>query len=516
MWTDATSYPTIQDAYSSPTTSLVIHLTATITPTVLNEFVAGYSANHIVMQNVGPSQRPAGYNLGLFQNGFGGNRLPGVILNGGNQYPSGIGLDTGYVPNGPVNSNPSYTYRDNVSKIIGKHNLTMGGYFVASQKNEIPQVNPSVNGLITLDTSFSNSTTGTSSTGNPFADLLSSNLSSFQQASGQGKYYLRYKIFEPYFQDDWRITPRLTLNLGLRISLFGTIYGRLDVPGAGIPYNFDPAKYDFTPGATVINLDGTVGGTYMNPYNTLPGLNGSFNGIVKCGAAGIPTGCAQGHLFNPAPRLGFAYDPFGDGKWAIRGGYGVFFEHTNGNEAVATQLEGSPPGVQNPSQGPIGAVFNINGTIATSGYSQVGSSLNAAFPESGIISLPQKQIWPYVQQFHFDIEHQLPGHIVAIVSYVGSKGTHLGTQSDINQLKSVAEQGLVNPYAKGQSIGGGPGRPEPTSTEFELRLQLGTRNRPARRYSRCVRRPNECRNVLRDTGSIYRWDEWRRSFGPRC
>lgn len=452
LWTDATSYPTIQDAYSSPTTSLVIHLTATITPTVLNEFVAGYSANHIVMQNVGPSQRPAGYDLGLFQNGFGGNRLPGFIMNGGNQFAGGgIGLDTGYVPNGPVNSNPSYTYRDNVSKIVGKHNLTMGGYFVASQKNEIPQVNPSVNGLITLDTSFSTATT--SSTGNPFADLLAGNLDTFQQASGQGKYYLRYKIFEPYFQDDWRVTPRLTLNLGLRISLFGTIYGRLDVPGAGIPYNFDPAKYDFTTGATVINPDGTVGGTYVNPYNTLPGLNGSFNGIVKCGAAGIPTGCAAGHLFNPAPRLGFAYDPFGDGKWAIRGGYGIFFEHTNGNEAVATQLEGSPPGVQSPVQGPIGTVFNSSDQVVTSGYSQVGSSLNAAFPESGIISLPNKQIWPYVQQFHFDIEHQLPSHIVGIVSYVGSKGTHLGTQSDINQLKSVAEQGLANPYQPGEAMG---------------------------------------------------------------
>src|ERR1700687_5134391 len=459
LWTDATSYPTIQDAYSSPTTRLVAHFTATITPTLLNEFVASYSANHIVMQNVGPWQRPAGYNLGLFQNGFGGGRLPGVLLNGGNQYASsgGIGLDTGYVPNGPVNSNPSYTYRDNVSKIIGKHNLTIVAYCVAAKKNEIPQVNPSVNGLITLDTSFSTATS--SSTGNPFADLLSSNLSTFQQASGQGKYYLRYKIFEPYFQDDWRVNSHLTLNLGLRISLFGTVYDRLDVPGGGIAYTFDPVKYDHTPGATVVDsipndaLYGTVSGTYVNPYNTLPGLNGSFNGMVKCGAGGIPTGCAQGHLFNPAPRIGFAYDPVGDGKLAIRGGYGIFFEHTNGNEAVATQLEGSPPGVQNPSQGPIGAVFNISGQIVTSGYSQAGSSLNAAFPESGIISLPQKQIWPYVQQFHFDIERQLPGHVVGIISYVGSKGTHLGTQADINQLKSVAEQGLTNRYKPGEAMG---------------------------------------------------------------
>ncbi len=453
LWTDGTSYPTIQTAYQQPTTSLVAHLTATITPTLLNEFVAGYSTNHIVMQNQGAWQRPAGYTLGLFQNGFGGGRLPGVSLNGGNVF-GGLAEDVGYVPNGKVNSNPAYTYRDNISKIIGPHNLTFGGYFVASQKNEIPQVNPSVGGLATFDISLPGST------GNPFADFLSSNIDSFQQASGQPKYYLRYKIFEPYFQDDWRVNSHLTLNLGLRISLFGTVHDRLDLgPGAGIGYSFDPAKYDRTPGATVVDsipndaLFGTVGGTYVNPYNTLPGMNGSFNGMVKCGAGGIPTGCASGHLFNPAPRIGFAYDLFGDGKTAIRGGYGIFYEHTNGNEAVVTQLEGSPPGVQNPSQGPIGATFNPDGSIAISGYSQVGANLGAVYPESGIISLPQKQIWPYVQQWHFDIEHQLPAHIVGIVSYVASKGTDLGMQSDINQLKSVAEQGLTNPYKPGEAIG---------------------------------------------------------------
>ena len=70
--------------------------------------------------------------------------------------------------------------------------------------------------------------------------MLAGNISSFGQASGQPKYYLRYKIFEPYFQDDWRITPRLTLNLGLRISLFGTVYENKKQA-----FNFDPTKYNF-------------------------------------------------------------------------------------------------------------------------------------------------------------------------------------------------------------------------------------------------------------------------------
>ncbi len=423
LWTNGGSYPTIQDAYGQPATSLVVHLTATISPTLLNEFVASYSTNHITFQNQGAWQRPAGYDLGLFQNGFGGGKLPGISLAGGTLF-NGIAQDAGYVPNGPVNSNPSYTYRDNISKSLGKHNLQFGGYFVASQKNELPQFEPSVNGFISYDSSFSGST------GNPFADLLAGNISSFGQASGQPKYYLRYKIFEPYFQDDWHVTPRLTLNMGVRVSLYGTVYDNKKQV-----FNFDPNKY--VAGATFLNSDGTVGGD-------------TSNGLVQCGVSGVPTGCAKGHLFNPAPRIGFAWDPWGDGKTAIRGGYGIFFEHTNGNEAVATALEGSPPLVQNPAQQSIGSTFDANGNIVTSGYSLVGSSLGAQFPQS-IVSIPTKQIWPYVQQWHFDVQHELPTHIVATVSYVGSKGTHLGQRFDLNQLQPVSAS--ANPYKKGESFG---------------------------------------------------------------
>lgn len=415
LWTNGGSYPTIQDAFVQPSTSMVARLTAVASPTLLNEFVFSYSVNHISFQNLGAWQRPPGYNIGLFQNGFGGGKLPGIQLNGG--IFNGIAQDAGYVPNGPLNSNPIYTFRDNVSKIIGRHNLQFGGYFVASQKNELPQFEPSVNGFLIFDTGSA------VTTGNSFADLLAGQIASFAQGSSQPKYYLRHKIFEPYFQDDWHITSRLTLNLGVRISMFGT-----SRDAKKQAYNFDPRAY--VAGASSINPDGSVGG---NP----------FNGIVQCGHGSTPIGCYTGHLFNPAPRVGFAWDPWGDGKTSIRGGYGIFFEYTNGNEATATALEGSPPLVTTPTQSNI------------VGYSNIGVA-GENFPLT-LVSLPPKAIWPYIAQWNLDFQHELPKNMVLVLAYVGSKGTHLGRRRDLNQLHAVPLG--QNPYSPGEAIDSDPTSP---------------------------------------------------------
>ncbi len=417
LWTNATSWPTVQTAFTGPGVGLVTRLTSTFAPTLLNEFVFSYTADHIGLVNQGAWKRPPGFNIpGLFNNGFGGGRLPGITFSGGPL--NGLGEDPGYIPNGPYNSNPTYTYRDNMTKILGKHNLQFGAYFVAAQKNELsanagPSASPggSVNGFLVFSSSATSVTTG-----NPFADLLMGQISSFGQQNQQLKYYNRYKIVEPYFQDDWHATSRLTLNLGLRLSLFGTYRERYHQA-----YNFEPGTY--VPGASFLNPDGTVGGNV-------------FNGLVQCGVGKAPAGCITGHLFNPAPRIGFAWDPTGNGKTAVRGGYGIFFEHTNGNEGNTESLENSPPGVQVPVQSNI------------AGYNNIGN-VSGIFP-LGVAAIPTKAVWPYSQQWHFDIQRQVFRNTVATVSYVGSKGTHLTRVTDLNQLRPVPLS--LNPFSAGQPL----------------------------------------------------------------
>jgi Carboxypeptidase regulatory-like domain/TonB-dependent Receptor Plug Domain len=418
IW-DSASFPTTQTSFDGPGVSLVARLTSTLSPSLLNEFVASYTTDHISFSSVGYFKRPDSFPMGfIFNNGFGG-KLPAITLSG-KKY-DGIAQDpNGIWPEGPYNSNPTYTYRDNITKIVGRHNLMFGAYFVAAQKNELSSVQ--VNGALTFDTG------SPVSSGNAFADMLLGNIASYSQGSNQLKFYNRYKIFEPYFQDDWRVTDRLTLNLGLRVSLEGTYRDRYKHA-----YNWDPALYDPAT-APVLAADGSLATDVTGAI-----IGNPLDGLVQCGANGTPIGCSKGHLFNPSPRIGFAWDPRGNGKTAIRGGYGVFFEHANGNEANTEGMEGqTSPLLQSQTQNVI------------NGYLAVGAGAVAPSFPANFYSIPKQVVWPYMQQWHLDVQHEMPSHIVATFSYVGSKGTHLGRQSDLNQLFPTPLSD--NPFLPGQAI----------------------------------------------------------------
>jgi hypothetical protein len=427
LWTDGGSFPTIQTQFGGPGVSLVAHLSSAFSPTLLNEFVASYTTDHIVLHNIGNWRLPTGTTFGAIFPGANQGVMPGISLVDVGGVYGNFAEDAGYIPNGPYNSNPTYSFKDNISKLIGKHNLQFGAYFEAEQKNELGGElgAGSFPGFITFNPGIASTTTG-----NPFSDLLVGDIASFGQQSNTVKYYNRYKMLEPYFNDDWHVTSRLTLNLGVRVSLFGTYRERYHRA-----FNFDPAHY--VPGQTTVD-EATDIVTNLTSDGGTPTVADLPNGIVQCGVTtGVPTSCMQGHLFNPAPRLGFAWDPRGNGKSAIRGGYGMFYEHGNGNEGNTNSLENSPPLAYDATQ---------NNIV---GYPNIGKgTAGAQFPLS-VIAVPTQVKWTYVQQWHFDWQQELVQHTVVTMSYVGSKGTHLARQSNLNQLYPTPD--IQNPYAPGEA-----------------------------------------------------------------
>jgi hypothetical protein len=426
LWTNGTTFPTVQTNFNNPGVSMVAHLTANVSPTLLNEFVASYTTDNISTDLTGPWQRPSDFPaIGLYNNGYQG-KVPGISVAGG-IYGGGFSEDPGYVPQGPLNSNPTFTYRDNITKIVGPHNLQFGVYVVDAHKNEVPQPQYGVNGQLSFDS------TSAVTSGNAFADLLLGNISGYTQQGAALKMHEEYKIYETYFQDDWHATKRLTLNMGLRFSFYGTYREQNN-----LAWNFDPAVY-------------VAGGSSVDPATGLV-VGNPYNGWVDCGVTpGIPTGCLKNHWWNPAPRIGFAFDPKGDGKWAIRGGYGIFFEHTNGNESNTEALE--PYSKSTPTTTTPGSISAATCNGVT-GYDCLNSSLLGAAGSTTtplqFVSLPNKAIWPYMQQWHFDIQHDIGRSTVATVSYVGSAGIHLSRSYEYNQMFPVPAS--QNPYAPGQPI----------------------------------------------------------------
>jgi len=474
------SFPTVQNKFHGPGTSMVATLSNSLSNSFLNTLVVSYVNSDITLTDVaGPGAnltRPAlldapcapdsdpRYRLYLqcpMGSFFGGSqataKIPALVIAGNNAAYGGTGfaLDTDYTP--WQHTNPTYSLADNVIKVLGNHNLQLGAHWILFQRNQtngpIGAASGDTQGILTFSNvqgnhtgnSFADMLFYSGASGNTNPDNLGGGIASFQQDTGRARYYQRYQIVEPYFQDDWRPSSRLAINLGLRLSLFGNYYEKNRSISNWVRSAYDPAL------ALTVSNNGGAGGNLAGFLYDVNGpvsiflSNGTIdpriiNGLVPCGHAGVPASCESGHLVNPSPRIGLAYNPDGKGKTSIRAGYGIFFEHGTGDEANTGSLEGSAPLVLSMTQNsPFGW-----GTIGKLGQrSGIASPVN-------VTGIPVETVWPYVQQWSVSVQRELPHNLVATAAYVGSKGTHLATELQLNQLRPAPDS--QNPFGPQQPL----------------------------------------------------------------
>jgi hypothetical protein len=200
-----------------------------------------------------------------------------------------------------------------------------------------------------------------------------------------------------YVDDSWKVTRRLTLNLGVRYSLF---------PPAHEPDNrfrvFIPDLYNSSKAVTV------------DSAGRIPrGAGDRFNGLVD------PTNYWKNSKTNFAPRFSFAYDVFGNGKTAVRGGYGIFYSREILGAFIL--MSGNPP---------FSELLNVTNTSLSNPGG--GTARNYDLPIT-LGSIDTNQLTPYTQQWNFNVQHALGDTMVLEVGYSGSRAVHMMRTQDINQ-----------------------------------------------------------------------------------
>jgi Carboxypeptidase regulatory-like domain/TonB-dependent Receptor Plug Domain len=453
-------FPAVQDGWTQPSSQATAKLTKLIGPSAVNDLQISFAANAItvnragtgvggnyytspanavagsVAPSLGPNAFVASFNelslpyFPLTDKAFPLNSTPNSLGQPGfwGDGPTGIHCAVGvcgtFGQQGPWHNNEQLLIlKDDFSKVIGAHTFRAGFIGTQNQKNQ----RDSNESLTENDAYWSNTADswgGPASSGNGVFDLLNAGTQwGFGENSTNLFEYIRWHDFEFYGADNWKIRRNVTIDYGLRWSFIRNPYSGTGQLGYFEPQLFNP--------------------TLSIPGSACNGMLTTRQGLAACAAAGLPggtLGTGGGLLPNNnkliQPRIGIAWDVRGDGKTAIRAGFGTFYNRFFLNTVFAAN--GNPP-----------FVFGLPSSVGQRGWDTAPAFAGVLGSHASIGQEDNDRI-PEAIQYNLSIEHELWRNTKLEVGYVGNQGRFLQTFTNAN-----APIGLTQRIAYAESSWGG-------------------------------------------------------------
>ncbi len=397
LWGNST-YPTVGTLMNNPSFSAVIKLTQTYSPNLLNETALLLGSPLQVTWS--PSYYP-------WKNGYEG-----------------------------------FQYRDDISWTKGRHQFKFGASVLHTYKNQELQHN--TNGVV----QFNSNTTIFS--GDSYVNFVLGLASYYDQLEYlAGKHWVNNN-YGFYANDNWHVSPRLTLNIGLRYEGLPHAFERYNKFS-----NFVAEDYDFSLGNPVDKISGTLNPASLSTFPATGSELFYLNGIREAGVNGFPRGNVRDHYNTIEPRVGFAWDVGGNGRTVLRGGFGTFYERVQGNDVYNAAL--NPPFAYIPTANNV--YFSNPNQSAIDG----STTLNH-FPSS-LTNIKYDYPPPGTAMYSLGMQREVAPSVIAVLQYVGSDGWDQDDDRQINTLPLVDTNSSApdynGPFGRRQAVSTGAALPNP-------------------------------------------------------